>query len=77
MTLLKTIATAEPSVAPPPMIRHIIERTPDPEKPGSFLADFKDEALCGYLWDRLLCEHLNPGPFCSKCAEVLRSRAER
>jgi hypothetical protein len=72
VTQVQTISTAEPSVAPPPMIRHIVEKHPDPDRPGFFLPDYKDEALCGHLWDRLL--PMRPGPVCGACADVLLRR---
>lgn len=71
MSAVQTIATAEPSVAPPPMVRHIIERDRNPAT-GEFDGPFKDLALCGHLWDRLL--PLTSGPVCDECAAEARRR---
>ncbi len=77
---LKTITTAEPSIAPPPMVKpmvkHLIERKRDPEQKhgGPFHPDqYEDKALCGYVWDRLL--DLKPtGPTCEDCKAEARRR---
>lgn len=70
---LQTIATAEPSVSPPPMVRHIIERDRNPAT-GEFDGPFKDAALCGHLWDRLLPN--TPGPICLDCRAEAKRRTE-
>lgn len=64
---VQTIATAEPSVAPPPMVKHII-----PRLPGGGLAD---EALCGYLWDRPLAGCVLADSTCEPCQVELVRRA--
>ena len=75
MSSVKTIATAEPSVAPPPMIRHMIEKAPDPDQPGKFLPEkLSDMTLCGRLWDRLLDLVLTSGPVCGECAVEYKRR---
>lgn len=74
MSQLETIATAVPSVAPPPMVRHVVERVPDPDRvDGPFKpTEFKERTLCGQLWDRPLPS--TPGPICDACAFELSMR---
>lgn len=66
MTATKTIATAVPSVAPPPLLRHLLRKKPD--------GGLEDRALCGFIWDVLL----GPGPLCDACGdEFLRLHGHR
>jgi hypothetical protein len=75
MTQVETIATAEPSTGDvKPMVRHIIERAVCPIT-GTVLGEFKDKALCGALWDRLLPN--TPGPICESCKEEFMRRPPR
>jgi hypothetical protein len=60
---VRTIATAEPSIAPPPMVRHLVEMDDDGNK---------DSTMCGHVWDRLLA--ITPGPVCSDCIEAIRKK---
>lgn len=85
MTTTKTIATAEPSIAPPPLKRHIVDNgdwakgVMSPEaaalhgKPTRVFdgPDPQQKTLCGEPWDRY---GISPsGPLCGACrAEYVR-----
>ena len=61
MTAVQTIATAEPSVAPPrPLVIHYVPEKGD-GSPGEL-------ALCGRLWDRLV----PGGRRCPECVALFR-----
>jgi hypothetical protein len=64
--VLKTITTAEPSVAPPPLMKHIIKRKQNSD--GTW-GDWGDTTLCGKLWDRAF---LPGSPSCDDCTDVLK-----
>lgn len=68
MTLVKTITTAETSIAPPPMLRHLVDK--GDWHLGVLPSDWvepQQRALCGHVWDRL---GISPdGPLCDSCAD--------
>ena len=61
-TLLDEEVTTKTSV---PMIRHLILRNQDP-KTGEY-TDWKDETLCGKLWDRIV--PFPEGSICDECTK--------
>jgi hypothetical protein len=67
---LKTIATAEPSVAPPPMPIHLVEI-------GAFSGEPQKVALCRQPWDRLGRDDADRAPLCDGCADVHLARHGR
>lgn len=68
---VKTLPHAEPSEpgVAVPLVKHLVEKAPDPANPGKWLSDqLADTTLCGRPWDRLL--DLAPprnAPTCDKC----------
>jgi hypothetical protein len=78
-TETKTITRAEPSVGDkPPLKRHLIEKAPDPDRPGKFLPDkLSDLTLCGERWDRLLDIVGLSGSTCEECQNEAMRRARK
>lgn len=70
---VQTIATAVPSVAPPPLVVHIVERVRDPARVlGPYKPhEFHERTLCGEPWDR---PGVVDGPRCDGCVAEFRRR---
>lgn len=67
---LKTITTAEPSIAPPPMPRHLVQIRDNPDPAEG--VNPREVTLCGAPWDRL---GVSPnGPLCDPCADEFKRR---
>jgi hypothetical protein len=72
---VKTITTAEPSIAPPPMPAHLVDKA-DWQKGKIVLLGAEiqpqDKALCGALWDRMGVS--KNSPLCDGCADEFMRR---